>query len=217
MAIFTSEDACACAFPATEAAAVSASAARRVSVGIVTSSLYRSYPQHDMLAKESKAARRQGPHPPRRCRAIGEARMEDSIRKLFERYEEFFKQSLAGDIDMDAVKSLYASAFIAASPAGVMIGENDDKLKKAMAEGYAHYRAIGTKEMRIRNVRLTPIDEHHCVAHVAWTATYARQNQPDVAIDFDVHYLVQKLDGEPKIFGWVSGDEQALLRMHGIT
>ena len=30
------------------------------------------------------------------------------------------------------------------------------------------------------------------------------------------HYFVQKLDGEPKVFGWVSGDEQALLRKHGI-
>jgi hypothetical protein len=54
------------------------------------------------------------------------------------------------------------------------------------------------------------------VAHVAWTATYARKDQPDVAIDFDVHYFVQTLDGEPKVFGWVSGDEQALLRKHGI-
>jgi hypothetical protein len=70
--------------------------------------------------------------------------------------------------------------------------------------------------MRIRNVRLSPIDEHHCVAHVAWTATYARRDQADAAIDFDVHYFVQKLDGEPKVFGWVSGDEQALLREHGI-
>ena len=35
-------------------------------------------------------------------------------------------------------------------------------------------------------------------------------------IDFDVHYLVQKLDGEAKVFGWVSGDEQALLKKHGI-
>jgi hypothetical protein len=97
-----------------------------------------------------------------------------------------------------------------------MAGKNDDQLKKVMAQGYAHYRTIGTKEMRIRNVRLSPIDEHHCVTHVAWTATYARQDQADVAIDFDVHYFVQKLDGEPKVFGWVSGDEQALLRKHGI-
>jgi hypothetical protein len=142
--------------------------------------------------------------------------MESSVRKLFERYERFFKQSLGGDIDMDEVASLSASDVIAASPAGIMTGKNDDQLKQVMAQGYAHYRAIGTKEMRMRNVSVSSIDEHHCVAHVAWTATYARQGQADTAIDFDVHYLVQKLDGEPKIFRWVSGDEQALLRKHGI-
>lgn len=143
--------------------------------------------------------------------------METSVRKLFERYERDFNRSLGGDIDIDEVSTLYASEFIAASPRGVMTGKNDDRLREAMTQGYEHYRAIGTKEMRIRNVRLSPIDDLHCVAHVAWTATYARKDQPDVAIDFDVHYLVQKLDGEPKVFGWVSGDEQALLREHGIV
>jgi hypothetical protein len=148
--------------------------------------------------------------------ALEERMMEASVRKLFERYESFFNQSLGGDMDMDEVAALYASEFIAASPAGVMTGKNDDQLKQVMAQGYARYRAIGTKDMRIRNVRLSPIDDHHCVAHVAWTATYVRKDQSDVAIDFDVHYFVQELDGEPKVFGWVSGDEQALLRKHGI-
>ncbi len=143
--------------------------------------------------------------------------METGVRKLFERYERFFKQSLGGDIDEDEVAALYASDFIAASPAGVMTGKNDDHFKHVMAQGYAHYRAIGTKDMRIRNIRVSPIDELHCVAHVAWTATYARKDQPDLAIDFDVHYFVQTLDGKPKVFGWVSGDEQALLRKHGIV
>jgi hypothetical protein len=148
--------------------------------------------------------------------ALGEEMMESAVRNLFERYESFFNQSLGGDMDMDEVASLYASEFIGAAPAGVMTGKNDNQFKQVMAQGYGHYRAIGTKEMRIRNVRLSPIDEHHCVAHVAWTATYARKDQPDVAIDFDVHYFVQKLDGEPKVFGWVSGDEQAALRKHGV-
>ncbi|MCD6672151.1 MAG: DUF4440 domain-containing protein [Burkholderiaceae bacterium] len=142
--------------------------------------------------------------------------METSVRKFFERYESCFNQSLRGDMDTDEVAALYASEFIAASPAGVMAGKNDDQLKQVMAQGFARYRAIGTKEMRIRNVRLSSIDDCHCVAHVAWTATYARNDQPDVAMDFDVHYLVQKLDGEPKVFGWISGDEQALLVKHGI-
>jgi hypothetical protein len=142
--------------------------------------------------------------------------MEAAVRKLFERYESFFNRSLGDAVDMNEVASLYASEFIAASPAGVMTGKNDDQLKQVMERGYARYRAIGTKAMRLRDVRIVPIDEHHCLAHVAWTATYAREDQPDTAIDFDVHYLVQKLDGEAKVFGWVSGDEQALLKKHGI-
>ena len=142
--------------------------------------------------------------------------METSVRQLFERYEKFFERSLGGHIDMDEVSSLYAAEFIAASPAGVMGGKNDDHFRDVMAQGYAHYRDIGTKGMRIRNVRISPIDEHHCVAHVAWTATYARKDQSEVAIDFDVHYLVQKLNGEPKVFGWIAGDEDALLRQHGV-
>jgi hypothetical protein len=142
--------------------------------------------------------------------------METRVRKFLELYESFFNRSLGGDMDMDEVAALYASEFIAASPAGVMTGKNGDQLKQVMAQGYARYRAIGTKEMRIRNVRFSAMDDHHCVAHVAWTATYARKDQPDVAIDFDVHYFVQELNGEPKVFGWVSGDEQALLRKHGI-
>jgi hypothetical protein len=85
-----------------------------------------------------------------------------------------------------------------------------------MAQGYARYRAIGTKEMRVREIRLSAIDDHHCVADVAWTATYAREDRPGVAIDFDVHYFVQTLGQEPRVFGWVSGDEQALLKAHGL-
>ncbi|MEK1899997.1 MAG: nuclear transport factor 2 family protein [Rhizobium sp.] len=142
--------------------------------------------------------------------------MEAAVSKLFERYERLFRQALAGKADMDEVASLYASDVIAASPAGVMSGKNDEEFKRMMIQGYEHYRSIGTKEMMLRHVRLSPIDESHCVAHVAWRATYARKNQPDAKIDFDVHYLVQVLDGEAKVFGWVSGDEQALLKQHGI-
>jgi hypothetical protein len=142
--------------------------------------------------------------------------MESSVRKLFERYERSFNEALEGETDMREVAALYASRFISTSPSGVMTGKNDDHLKAVMAQGYARYKAIGTKAMRIRELRLSPIDEQHCVAHVAWTATYARKEQPDVAIDFDVHYFVRTADGKSKVFGWVSGDEQALLKQHGI-
>src|SRR5690349_18826611 len=76
--------------------------------------------------------------------------MEASVRAFFERYESFFNRSLGGDMDPDEAAALYASEFIAASPAGVMTGKNDDQLKQVMAQGYARYRAMGTKDMRIR-------------------------------------------------------------------
>ena len=143
--------------------------------------------------------------------------METAVRNLFTRYQQFFNRALDSAVDLDEGTSFYASAFIAASPAGVVAGKNDDQLGRIMEQGYMRYRATGTKEMRMRDVRLSLMDEHHCVAHVAWTAIYARQDAPDISIDFDVHYLVQKLNGGPKIFGWVSGDEQALLKEYGIV
>jgi hypothetical protein len=60
--------------------------------------------------------------------------METSVRKFFERYESFFNQSLGGERNMDEVAALYASEFIAASPAGVMTGKNDDQLKQVMVQ-----------------------------------------------------------------------------------
>ncbi len=142
--------------------------------------------------------------------------MEAAVRSLFARYEKSFKRALADEIELEEVATLYASDFIAASPAGVNSGKNDDRLLDVMAKGYAHYRAIGTKAMKLRGLRLSPIDDCHCLAHAAWTATYARKDQPDTAIEFEVHYLVQVLSGEAKVFGWISGNEQALLKEHGI-
>lgn len=143
--------------------------------------------------------------------------MENDVRKLFERYERFFNRALKGEVDRQELASLYSSEFIGAAPVGVRTGKNDEQFKEVMTKGYAHYRATGAKEMRIRSIRLSAIDELHCVAHVAWTATYTREDRPDVAIDFDVHYLVQILNGDPRVFGWISGDEQALLKEHGIV
>ena len=142
--------------------------------------------------------------------------MEAAVRQLFDRYEQAFERALRDDVDMDEVAALYATAFIGASPAGVMTAANDEQFRTVMAQGYAHYRAIGTKAMRIRDLRIAPMDEHHCVAHVDWAATYARQDRPDVEIAFTVHYLVQKLAADAKVFGWITGDEQALLKAHGI-
>ncbi len=140
----------------------------------------------------------------------------DDVRQFFDRYERVFELALAGELEMKEVAELYAAEFIAASPAGVATGKNDDAFKEKMAQGYERYRAIGTKTMRVRAVRISPVDELHCVAHVAWIATYARQGERSIEIDFEVHYLVQELAQQIKVFGWISGDEEAALKAHGV-
>src|SRR5688500_2521552 len=84
------------------------------------------------------------------ARAQGEGRavrrhMENSVKKLFERYEKLFRMALMDEVDMDKVASSYAAAFVAASPAGVSIGQNDEHLKQVMEQGFENYRRIGRR------------------------------------------------------------------------
>ena len=114
------------------------------------------------------------------------------------------------------MSELYAPEFIAASPIGVLAGKNDVGFRQALSDGYEQYRKIGTKGMRIRGVEMSQIDALHCVANVAWTASYEVANKQQIDIDFDVHYLMQELNGKLRIFGWISGNEQELLKQHGV-
>lgn len=141
---------------------------------------------------------------------------KDSLKQFFQRYEQFFMQSLNGELDDTVMSELYASEFIAASPLGVLTGKNDTNFQQALSEGYEQYRKIGTKEMRVRDVEMLPIDDLHCVADVAWTASYEVANGQQVNIDFNVHYLMQNLNGKLRVFGWISGNEQELLKEYGV-
>jgi hypothetical protein len=142
--------------------------------------------------------------------------MDTSVQSLFERYEQVFRSALRGELNIDDAARLYASEFIASSPAGLAHGKNDDQLKQVMSEGYVRYRAQGMKDMKLQSLRVSPIDDGHCVAHAAWVATYTRKDAPDIAIAFEVHYFVRDIGSDPKVFGWVAGDEQALLQQHGL-
>lgn len=143
--------------------------------------------------------------------------MEDGIRNFFVGYARVFNQALAGDIGMDEVSNMYAAEFIAATPAGVKAGMNGEQLREAMKAGYARYREMGMKVMQLLAVRPIGLDEHHYVARVRWKAIYGRRHGPDANVEFDVHYFLQMGERGPKVFGWVAGDEEALLREHGIT
>jgi hypothetical protein len=142
--------------------------------------------------------------------------MDDAVQALFKRHAQMFNDGLAGTFDPATAGQNFAQEFIASSPQGVMAGKNDASLGKGMESGYARYRKSGAKGMCLKHIAITPIDALHCLARVSWISWYQRKDGTDAKIDFDVHYFVRIEDGAAKIFGWVSGDEDALLKQHGI-
>lgn len=142
--------------------------------------------------------------------------MTADIERFFRDYVAAFNRSLGETPDLEAVRSAFAPCFIGAGPTGVRCGQNDDDFLKALEQGYAFYRSIGTRSMTLREVDLTPIDTHHQMARVFYSSDYEHPDGGRVTIDFDVTYMLQIEDSTPLIFAWVAGDEQALLREHGL-
>ncbi|XUY30584.1 nuclear transport factor 2 family protein (plasmid) [Agrobacterium sp. rho-8.1] len=141
--------------------------------------------------------------------------MKEEIEALFDRYTREFNNAVAGQPNMDALADQYSEAFIGAAPAGVMVSKNDDDFKKSMSAGFDYQRKIGTRQMRLRGIRIHPIDGLHALATVDWTAVYEAKGETKT-IDFVNDYLVRVVDGTAKVFGWITGDEQAEMKKHGI-
>ena len=141
---------------------------------------------------------------------------KEQVEKFFQKYEQFFMQSLIGKLNPDEITELYAPEFIAASPMGVMTGKNDIDFQKTLSNGYEQYRKMGTIDMHVCKIKIYPIDEYHGVAYVFWRASYQKSDKSRVDIDFEVHYLMQEIKGKLRVFGWISGNEQEVLRENGI-
>lgn len=139
------------------------------------------------------------------------------IDAFFDAYARRFQNVLDGDkVDLDATINAFAQCFIEASPLGVICGQNDDEFKKSLQNGYDFYKNIGTQTMKIIDKEITLLDDFHALVKVHWLATYIKKNQASLPIDFNVFYLIQYLHGEPKIFAYITGDEQQVLKDNGL-
>lgn len=140
------------------------------------------------------------------------------IETFFAEYAARFNHSLQDPpvVDVDGVLASFADCFIEASPLGVNCGKNDEQFREVIPQGYAFYRSIGTTAMNVKGVDVTPLDEFHAMARVHWESRYRRQDGGEERIEFDVIYFLQTLDGQPKVFAYITGDEQKVLREHGL-
>lgn len=61
------------------------------------------------------------------------------------------------------------------------------------------------------------MDELHFMTKVNWSALYRKKDGKEVTIDFSVIYFTQMQDGSPKIFAYITGDEQKALKEYGLV
>ena len=140
----------------------------------------------------------------------------DKIKAFFQAYEQRFMDGLSGrPQDVEAFAGAFADYFVESSAVGVQGGKNDNAFRKAMTDGYEYYRNIGTKTMQMTGLDVTKINDTHCVAKVHWDSTYDKKGET-VRIEFDVWYMLTSVSGDYKIFAYVTGDEQKVLREHGL-
>jgi len=139
-----------------------------------------------------------------------------TIADFFAGYVDAFNRSLAETVDTEGIQRHFSSCFVGAGPQGVQCGQNDEQFTEMLQQGYAFYRQVGTKSMSVRNVTTTPIDDAHWLARVAYRAHYVKPGGEPLDLDFEVSYMLAEREEAYEIFAFVTGDEMALYREHGL-
>ena len=138
-----------------------------------------------------------------------------ALETFFADYARRTNDALSGNLDVEATAGALAGCFIGAGPTGVRCSPNDEELRSVIPQGIEFYRSMGTVSMNVRATEITPLDDHHDMVRVFWTSDY-KKDGGTVTIDFEVIYLLEDTSGTPKIFGYITGDEQKAYRDHGL-
>jgi hypothetical protein len=119
--------------------------------------------------------------------------------------------------DVEGVVKSFAPYFVESSPRGVMGGANDEKFQKVLPQGFAQYRAVGGKAMRATRIDVTELNDLHAYAQVDWEFDYIRKKDGKAGtVAFQNIYLVSFADGAPKIFAYITPDEEQAMKDHGL-
>ncbi len=139
------------------------------------------------------------------------------LERFFDAYAARFARALADppEIDVEATAAAFADCFVEAGPYGVSCGKNNNTFRSQIPQGYAFYRQIGIRSMTVTTIAPVPLDDRHWGVRVGWEARY-EANGTTGAIEFEVLYLVQMTSAGPKIFAYITGDEEGELRARGL-
>lgn len=140
------------------------------------------------------------------------------VRDFFRAYAGRTNEALADPprVDVAGVRGAFADYFVGADPEGVHGGRNGLLFRLMLRWGFRAYRRLGTKAVDLAGLEVTSLDDFHALARVEWVARYDGRRGDGEDIAFTNLYLLQIRDGEARIFAYITPDEQAALKAHGL-
>lgn len=142
---------------------------------------------------------------------------KQQIGSFFDQYRDRFNRALTGDApDIELTAELYSDCFIGANPLGVNCGNNDKTFRDAMREGYNFYKNIGITSMEIISKEITFLDDFHTMIKVRWNSNFTKKDGSKGGIEFENIYFTQTIKNQHKVFAYITGDEQAVLKEFGL-
>ena len=143
--------------------------------------------------------------------------IKHQIDYFFNEYCNNFNRALnENHADIEQTAKLFADCFIAANPAGVNCGKNDETFRNAMQQGYAFYKSIGITSMEITAKEISPLDEFHTMTKVFWKSGFTRKDGTRGEVAFTNIYFTQTRENQHKVFAYITGDETAALKENGL-
>lgn len=131
--------------------------------------------------------------------------MEDTIEKFFRRYEKVFS-----DLEVEKQVPMFAENFISAGPKG-SIAQGRDQFMEMSHRAADIYRSLGQTEAKIFSMKEITISNEYSMVTVHWGVKFKKTG--DKWIEFDVTYIVQKTEPEPKIIMFITHqDEEEAMR-----
>ena len=70
--------------------------------------------------------------------------------------------------------------------------------------------------MEIISMDTTLLDNFHEMTKIRWKSSYMKKDNSKGSIELVNFYFTQTIENEPKIFTYITGDEQAVLKEHGL-
>lgn len=142
---------------------------------------------------------------------------KQQVDDFFNQYRDIFNNAISVDAhDIEQTAGLYSDCFIGANPLGVQCGRNDKELRDFLLKGYIFYKKIGTTSMDIVSKEIVILDEFHTMTKVLWKSNFIKPDNSKASIEFENIYFTQTKENQHKIFAWITGNEQAALKEHGL-